>query len=114
WGVWPDEGKPDAEALQKGIEVKAQILQNVQDWEQAHGKKATANDVQQIIDQMNDNQVFVHRSLLSDKQTPAALLSPEDAENAYVTIPTDDGTRDVYLNAIPLEDRNRYIQQIRI
>lgn len=65
-------------------------------------RKATGDEIQQIIDEMVMRKVFVDRSFRTDPELPTAVLTDEQRGNAYVPI-----------DAVPQAERNRIENLIR-
>jgi hypothetical protein len=97
-----EKEKADLGTLKYAVEQRINV-------EQQQKKRALSRDEKMAIMRAEiDNKVMVD-TWGRDKSKPAALLTPEEKENAYVVV----NGQEVKVNAIPAESRAKIIRQMR-
>ena len=97
-----EEEKADLGTLKYAVEQRINV-------EQQQKKRALSRDEKMAIMRAEiDNKVMVD-TWGRDKSKPAALLTPEEKENAYVVV----NGQEVKVNAIPADSRAKIIRQMR-
>lgn len=109
-GIIPWEDKPDDKQLQALAQFEQTVQDRVAEFERLdlQGKRpATGEELQKILDGILADTAFVPR-FGRDRETPVALLTPEDQANAYLKV----GNRQIRLSDIAREDRGYYISRL--
>lgn len=75
----------------------------------AKGKPLTPDEEQRAVDGVTMNKVFTPRTLLADRERPAALVPPDELVDAYVKV---DG-KDVKVSVVPAGDRALIMESLK-
>lgn len=111
-GIIPADGKLDEDETLAFAQYAQLVDERVRQFEQIdlEGKrKANSAELQQIIDGIDMDRVFVPRALWFDRDQPVALLEPEDQARAYVRV----GGEDIVLASIPQGQRALIVSKLQ-
>ena len=109
-GILPASGTPSKDQTAAFGQFETEIDRQVRLFEkdQLGGKRrASTDELKQIVDGVLKDQVYVRRTLLPDTQRPVALLTPTEQENAYIVY---NGER-IRVSTVPPMERAKIIAE---